>query len=748
MANIRALAKGLLAGRGRGRGKAKVGGWLRVDPDHVIRGWARDAERPVARLTVRLFIDLKPAAEIVADRLDPKLVEQGHGDGRHAFAYVVPQAFRDGREHAFEAVVEAAGYRLMSKDKTFAIEAAASAPRLSLLEVTPTGLRARLKGARVSDAELELWNGGRRIEGIETTRTGQGPQAELHLAWPPALFAELGEDAVVAVPGMVEAGTGFARLSAALGRSASPAEAQEPEDGEPANLVRNAELNDWPYGVIVRGGPGRFELALGWHAQNRKGHASVRAFATPLDFEGEDCSLTLAVAEVADYLRLEAEIEGRPAAGRTLDLSFEAAIAQGPTGAFQSTEPFLLIDRVFLKGEEGSATIARNVVLTRQMRRFAFRFEAPAELTGAAVLAFDFKRPVAVTLQRPHLGFTPPGAPELETPLAFEDAGLEAQVGLVEGLGSWASPQVLEPPAPDPGPGEASPPAAGAPHPLGAVEVVVCVHDAAEETLACLASLAACTPLPHRVRIVDDASGEETVARIAAFVADKPWMKLDPNPGHLGYTASANRGVRAAGADWVVLLNSDTVVTPGWLEGLLEAAGSRECVGMAGPLSNAASWQSVPDLHDRAGKFKTNELAPGWTPARMAELVAGASARALPEVPLLNGFCTLIRREAFIQLGGFNEAAFPTGYGEETDLCLRMTAAGWRLVVADQVYVHHAKSASFGAERRAALQAEGMAALKRLHPGADFAAMGERMRETIPLILMRNAVREALKGQA
>jgi hypothetical protein len=75
-----------------------------------------------------------------------------------------------------------------------------------------------------------------------------------------------------------------------------------------------------------------------------------------------------------------------------------------------------------------------------------------------------------------------------------------------------------------------------------------------------------------------------------------------------------------------------------------------------------------------------------------------------------------------------------------------MAALGWRLVVADQVYVHHAKSASFGAERRARLAAEGMAALKHLHPGVDFSALGERMRETIPLIRMRDAVREALKG--
>lgn len=740
MANIRALAKGLLAGRGRGRSKSRIGGWVRVDPDHVIRGWAWDGADPGRRLTVRLFIDLKPVAEILADRFDPKLAEQGQGDGRYAFAYLIPQAFRDDREHQFEAVVEEAGYRLLSKDKSFTIEASTSAPRLSLLEVGSNGLRARLRGARAVDAELELWSGGRRIEGLASSRSGAGPQAELHLSWPHDL--ELGDDAVVALAGMVEAGAGFARLPAASACAEPAAEA----DG--ANLVRNAELNDWPHGVIVRGGPGRFELALGWHAQNRKSPGTVRAYPTPLDFEGEGCCLTLAAPKVGEYLRLEAELENRALAGRTLDLSFEAAIAQGPTGAFQSPEPFLLIDRVFLKpaeGRGGSVTMARNVVLTRRMRRFAFRVEAPADLGGPALLAFDFKRPVAVTLQRPSLTITPAGAPEPSWPLTFEDAGLEAQVALVEGLEPWASQEVLQPPAASgASPGAVAPERA---HPLGSIEVVVCVHDAADEALACLASLAACTPLLHRVRIIDDASSEDTVARLSGFIADKPWMELDRNPGHLGYTVSANRGIRSSAADWVVLLNSDTVVTPGWLEGLLDAAASQDRVAMAGPLSNAASWQSVPELHDRSGKFKTNEPPPGWDPVRIAELISARSERAFPEVPLLNGFCTLIRREAFMALGGFNEAAFPMGYGEENDLCLRMAEAGWKLVVADNVYVHHAKSASFGAERRAALQAEGMAALKRLHPGVDFAALGERMRETFALIRMRNTLRAAWKGQ-
>jgi GT2 family glycosyltransferase len=832
MANIRALAKGLLAGRRSAVRQRRIGGWVRVDLDNVMRGWAWDGADPARRLLVRLFVDGKPVAEVVADRFDPKLLELGHGDGRYGFALVIPAAFRDDREHAFEAVVEEAGYRLMSKARTFVIERDAHLPRLHLLEVTPEGLRAQMRGGQYAkDTPLELWSAGQRVEPalLTASRHREGPQAEWRLSYPREVFFGLDRAAQVAAPGMVEARSGAASLfggvrlhaeagpdglslwldgplsldgeavaarvlagdndrlvvAGAIALGQDPAilhlptgaavdgarveiivdgralaaltatvGAGQPEDADPpANLIRNADLTDWPNGVVVRGGPARFETARGWHALNHKSSASLRAMATPLDDEGQACSLTLAAAKVGGYCRLEAEVESRASlAGRRLVLDFEAAVANGALEAFRSPDDFALIDRIFLAPPGGQAgagvTIARKVLLTRDLRSLRFSFETPADLLGSDfVLAFDFKQPSVVTLQRPQLRLA--GAADAAAPpaLAFEDHGVEVQAGMLKGLESWVSPDVVTAP---PAPGvelRAAPRWDFAPASQGSIEVVICMHDAAHETLACLRSLVSGSALPHLVRIIDDASGEDSRRRIEAYIADKPWMRLDPNPRHLGYTASANRGVRTSGADWVVLLNSDAEVGPGWLEGLLEAARTDPKTGFVGPLSNAASYQSVPDILDRAGKLKVNDLPPDWTVSRMAAFVAEHSERAFPEIPLLNGFCTLIRREAFMELGGFDEAVFPMGYGEENDLCLRAAAAGWKLLVADNVYVHHAKSASFGAKRRAGLAAEGSAALRRLHPDVDFSALGQRMREIEPLARMRAVVRAAYRGE-
>jgi GT2 family glycosyltransferase len=194
-----------------------------------------------------------------------------------------------------------------------------------------------------------------------------------------------------------------------------------------------------------------------------------------------------------------------------------------------------------------------------------------------------------------------------------------------------------------------------------------------------------------------------------------------------------------------VLLNSDTLVTPGWLEGLLEAAAADPATAFVGPLSNAASLQSVPQVFDARRQFKANALPPGWTPARMAALVAGCSEKTFPQTPLLNGFCILMRRQAFLDLGGFNHGAFPSGYGEENDLCTRAVKAGMKLVVADHVYVYHSKSASFGA-RRSELAKAGSRALKALHPDTDYAALASEVLEDLALAALRRRIAVAIEA--
>lgn len=246
--------------------------------------------------------------------------------------------------------------------------------------------------------------------------------------------------------------------------------------------------------------------------------------------------------------------------------------------------------------------------------------------------------------------------------------------------------------------------AAAREHP--AVEIVVCVHNALTETMACLEAVCAKTRPPYFMTIVDDASAPEVGNALKVFAAAHPQVCVITNPSNLGYSKSANRGMKVARADWIVLLNSDAIVTTGWLEGLFEGAFADDAVAAVGPLSNAASVQTIPAV-------KT-------VPEDMADLVRRVSKKRHPKMAFLSGFCALISKEAMKTIGYLDEVNFPD-YGVDGNMSLALLKAGYRIVVADDVYVHHASAASFGkGERRDRMIAEARGRLKSIWPGYDF----------------------------
>lgn len=116
---------------------------------------------------------------------------------------------------------------------------------------------------------------------------------------------------------------------------------------------------------------------------------------------------------------------------------------------------------------------------------------------------------------------------------------------------------------------------------------------------------------------------------------------------------------------------------------------------------------------------RENAFPAQWTFAQTARALWQHAGRAYPELPTGNGFSMYIRRAAIDAIGAFDEAAFPQGYGEENDFCQRASARGLRHLVAGNVYVRHARSASFGHERRAALGIAGMAVLRERWPNYE-----------------------------
>ena len=258
------------------------------------------------------------------------------------------------------------------------------------------------------------------------------------------------------------------------------------------------------------------------------------------------------------------------------------------------------------------------------------------------------------------------------------------------------------------------------------VDIIICIYNALDDVKKCIDSVLQCTSEPYHIILVDDNSMEPTRSYLEKLVAGNKENRFTliqndaPHANH-GYTYASNIGLHASSADYCILLNSDTIVTPGWLDRMIACAESDSKIGVVGPLSNTASWQSIPEINGEDGDWAHNQLPKGYDVARMGQEIALHSGNIYPEVRLLNGFCLLLSRKTIQQVGYMDEENFGRGFGEEDDYNSRCYKGGIRLAVADDTFVFHAQSKSYSNERRMELSALSGKVLREKH-GADYIA--------------------------
>ena len=277
-------------------------------------------------------------------------------------------------------------------------------------------------------------------------------------------------------------------------------------------------------------------------------------------------------------------------------------------------------------------------------------------------------------------------------------------------------------------------------------DIVVCIHNALDDVTRCLDSVVKSTTFPYFLILVNDGSNPEMTEYLRQFVQTHPHARLLENGTAQGYTRAANQGLRASTAEQVVLLNSDTIVPKMWLEALTECALSDPSIGIVGPMSNAASWQSIPRRFGPDGDWAVNDLPDGYTVDEMAELVYQMSDRRFPRVAFVNGFCFLIKRTVISSIGLLDEDAFPAGYGEENDYCLRAAQAGFSLAIADHGYVYHAKSKSYSHDRRLELSRIGGQSLEKKHGSRIISQGTGTLKNEADLAELRRRIRGYLEG--
>lgn len=185
----------------------------------------------------------------------------------------------------------------------------------------------------------------------------------------------------------------------------------------------------------------------------------------------------------------------------------------------------------------------------------------------------------------------------------------------------------------------------------------------------------------YHLWLMDDASDEVTAAYLASVAQEFPHITHVRHPQNLGFLQNCNAGMQQSYAPFVLLLNSDVVVSPRWLEKMLACADSDPTIASVNPFTNYGSNIALPMLQG-ISFLDMNWYLEHHAPKTYPDIVTGV------------GFCLLLRREALEAVGLFDEV-YGMGYCEESDLCMRLTTNGWRTVVADDTYVYHKGRATF-----------------------------------------------------
>jgi GT2 family glycosyltransferase len=223
-----------------------------------------------------------------------------------------------------------------------------------------------------------------------------------------------------------------------------------------------------------------------------------------------------------------------------------------------------------------------------------------------------------------------------------------------------------------------------------------CLHSIEADSGVSLAKDTDHGPGTTEVIVVDNASTDGSAAMVRA---EFPGVRLLAEATNLGFTGGNNRGIAASRGRRVLLLNPDTEVRPGTLAALGGYLDQHPKVGLVGP--RLLNTDGTPQSSRR--RFPTpatalvestplQALLPTW-PALRRYYVLDRSDDEAQEVDWVTGAAMLARREALLQIGGFDPGYFM--YSEELDLCRRLRRAGWRIGYEPAaVVVHHGGQSS------------------------------------------------------
>ena len=203
------------------------------------------------------------------------------------------------------------------------------------------------------------------------------------------------------------------------------------------------------------------------------------------------------------------------------------------------------------------------------------------------------------------------------------------------------------------------------------------------------------------VVLVDNASHDETVARVEEFVAWHP-VHLVANSENLGFAAAVNQGARESAGDVLLVLNPDAIAEPGAVKALLQCLETSGAVAASGALlendaqpARGFAFRRLPTLASLLCEVMlVNQLWP-HNPVNRSYRCLDADYSQQQEVEQPAGACLAVTRAAWESVGGFDEQFFPVWF-EDVDLCKRLLEHSGKIVYCPAARFHHSGGHSVG----------------------------------------------------
>ena len=250
----------------------------------------------------------------------------------------------------------------------------------------------------------------------------------------------------------------------------------------------------------------------------------------------------------------------------------------------------------------------------------------------------------------------------------------------------------------------------------GPADIVIPVYDGLHVLKPCIESILKNTLWEYRLIIVDDCSPDPAVSEYLETIEkhhpDLFYATVMRNSRNRGFAPTVNRGVAGGTNPYICILNSDTLVTRGWLVRQLVALEADPLNAIVNPATNNTALVNVPMYN-------------GHSYLDMADALAVApNARTYNEI-MPTGFCFTMRRKLWEEVGPFDEAYI--SYGEESDFWFKTIKQADengvllrnRGVIADNAYVFHQRGTSFeqiDSGEHIGLRRSGSARFNQLHP--------------------------------